>query len=317
MNLRIAFIINGLLEHKQKTIEEIQSVFDDFEIQFYISEYHLHIIELCKTAIAEGFNHICIVGGDGSVNEAANGIISAFQISKNEYDWQKILNQKLIIYPRGNGNDFARMVYKNAQLSNIRKLLEQKSFRRVDVGLANFVNLEGESSRRFFINITDLGIGGEVVKKIKRWRGVLPGKLNYSLAILTTFLNYKKRHITVQQEDFIIDGKALSLVVANGKYFGKGLGIAPAAKLDDGEFSVVHLANISISDYLKNLPQVKACKEILHPEVRYSSASKIFISPTKKENISIDMDGECVGFAPIDLICLQQRITILSELIST
>jgi diacylglycerol kinase family enzyme len=101
-------------------------------------------------------------------------------------------------------------------------------------------------------------------------------------------------------------------VVANGQFFGSGLGVAPNAKMDDGVFSLVTLGDINMWDYIKNLGKVKKSLPLEHKEIAYHQAQKVTIEPLNSNPMPIDMDGEFVGYCPIRLQCIPGAITFLS-----
>ena len=74
----------------------------------------------------------------------------------------------------------------------------------------------------------------------------LPGETNYFLAIVSTFLTYKKKLIKVSAKEFSWEGKVLNFVIANAKYFGNSIGIAPHAEISDGKFAITNIGDISL-----------------------------------------------------------------------
>ena len=90
---KIAFFINPRIRNFRSIEIELQHHFIDLDYQFFISEYHGHLLTLPQKAISEGFNYLIAVGGDGTLNEMINGVINSFK-TENSYDWQKILKLK-------------------------------------------------------------------------------------------------------------------------------------------------------------------------------------------------------------------------------
>jgi diacylglycerol kinase family enzyme len=162
------------------------------------------------------------------------------------------------------------------------------------------------------MNITDVGMGGETVLKLQQSKiPALGPDINYFWAITTTLATYEKVQIRASGDDFLWEGKAINFVVANGKYFGNGLGIAPDASVTDGKFEIVIIGDVSLLDYFKNLGKVKKSEKLLHPEVHYFQLDKVTIESMETRKISIDMDGEFIGYAPMTLINLQQKINFI------
>ena len=306
---KIAFFINPTIRHFKKIEIDIQHHFLNQDYQFFISEYSGHFLTLPKRAVEEGFTHFIAVGGDGTLNEIVNGLIEAFR-TEHGYDWERISQIKIGILPSGSGNDFIKNLGYTT-IDELQSLITKDSSELVDVGFAEFLNREKQKAERFFINVSDVGIGGEVVISKERLPLVFPGDVNYFIAILSTFLMYKKKTIKVTAKDFTWQGKVLSYVVANAKYFGNAIGIAPHAEISDGEFAITNVGDISLLDYFKNIGTAKKCKKINHPQVSYTSAQEVFIENADGLALTIDMDGEFIGYAPVKFTCLQEKLRFL------
>ncbi len=313
--MKIAFLINSKIRKLNAVKNEIQAAFKNHEIHFFESQYAGHFFELPKEAIKKGFEIIIAIGGDGTLNEILNGVVNHFKIENkntiNDYDWNKISQIKIGVYPAGSGNDFVKTVYKNTQLYTLKTLIESGSSKLIDTGFVSFIDKEENPATRFFMNITDVGMGGEtVVKKenVPKWMGA---DFSYSWAIMSTIATYKNCNVKCWNDNFSWQGKVINMVVANGKYFGNGLGIAPDAEVTDGKFSFVIIGDINLMDYFKHLGTVKKCKKINHPQVHYHQFEEINIESCDATKISIDMDGEFIGYAPMKLTNVSKRINFI------
>ncbi|MCB9032862.1 MAG: hypothetical protein H6553_03410 [Chitinophagales bacterium] len=313
--MKIAFIINGKIKKLNKVEQEIKSTFNTYTIELYISSYAGQMSALCKKAIEEQCTHFIFVGGDGTLNEGINGIVDYFQLNDNrninDFDWHKIAQLKIGIYPAGSANDFVKTIYKNTTLQNIKSLIDNNSQQLTDIGWVQYYNNNQQQSVRFFMNITDVGMGGETVKRKDAMPSWLGADINYFWSITSTLATYKNTSVQAFNDDFCWEGKVVNMVVANGKYFGNGLGVAPDAKVDDGLFSFIIIGDVSLGDYFKNLGTVKKCIKIDHPEVQYHQFEKITIQSSDKNIITIDMDGEYIGNAPMTLQCLTQKVCFI------
>ena len=310
--MKIAFLVNSTIRKLTTVRKEIEAAFKDQEIKFFLSERAGHIYELAQTAISSGYENIIVVGGDGTLNEGINGIVNNFKTglgnTTDAFDWEKIKQIKVGVYPAGSGNDFVRTVYKDAHLNTLKKLIQGNRSQLIDVGWVSFYNPEGQASTRFYMNITDVGMGGETVLKKERLPKWFGADLSYFWSITSTVATYDNCNVRAFNESFEWSGKVINMIVANGKYFGNGLGIAPDAEVTDGKFTFVIIGDINLLDYFKNLGTVKKAIKLDHPKVEYHSFEKISIESTDARKISIDMDGEFIGYAPMTLICLQQKI---------
>ncbi len=313
--MKLAFLINGASRNVDKLTKQVDITFKEFSPKLFISEHAGHLTELAQTAISRGYDTIVICGGDGTLNEGINGIIASFKYGLGDtadaYDWQKIAQIKIGAFPFGSGNDFVKTANIKQDINYLKNLITTGKTQMIDIGWVSFFKSDKEPSHRFFVNITDVGMGGETVQtkeKLPKWLGA---DMSYFWAITSTLATYEKVQVKGYGNDFNWEGKAINFVIANGKYFGNGLGIAPDASLSDGKFDIVIIGDVSMMDYFKNLGTVKKCQKIVHPEVHYYQLDKVTIEAMETRKISIDMDGEFIGYAPMTLINLQQRIQLL------
>lgn len=315
--MKIAFIINGSIKKLNKTIGSITTVFNSYDTKIYISDHAGHFSQLCKEVLDDKYDHIIFVGGDGSLNEGINGIIDYYRLNNknrpDDYDWDAIGQIRVGVYPAGSGNDFVRTIYKDNELDSLKRTIDDRSYQMIDVGWVSFQNLKDQKDTRFFINITDVGMGGDTVRKksnLPKWFG---SSFSYFWAITSTLATYKKCSVRAYNDQFSWEGKVINMVVANGKYFGNGLGIAPGAKVTDGKFSFIIIGDINLLDYFKHLGSVKKCIKINHPKVSYDSFDEITIESTTTKRITIDMDGEYIGAAPMTLKCLSKKMKFITS----
>ncbi len=294
----IAFILHGKLRANNHLVSKIRSAFSPkFDLSFSYTEYSGHGIELAQNISNSNADYIIAITGDGTFNEVINGVM----LSPNK-------KVKLGLLPHGTGNDFARMLGLTDDILALKKLIQNNSVKNIDVGLASFKNLEGKDASRYFINISDVGLGGFIAKKLSGSSKWLGATLTFQWAIVSTFLTYKHQLMKIRTDDFLYEGKILSYIIANGKYFGGGLGIAPDAKPDDGLLEIVLATEITLWEYLKNLTKIRACKKVEHPKMNYLRAKEIFV---ETENQPIDMDGEFIGYSPMKISIVPHAIQIL------
>ncbi len=309
--MKIAFLINSKILNYKKNISEIEVVFRGEDYTIFSSDYKAHLTELAKNCVEQGYKTLIAVGGDGTLNEVLNGLITAFTKDKI-VNWEQVATIKLGVLPLGSGNDFIKNFEEKISLMKIKELINSNKNQLIDIGFADFFDQNGKQKNRYFHNITDLGMGAETMickERLPIWLG---GNFRYFYSILSTFLNYKKQIITVDSADFKWRGEILNLVIANGKFFGNGLGIAPNASVNDGFFDITIIGNVSLLDYAKNLAKVKKALPISHSEISYYKTKEIKFLAENSEKIAIDMDGEVVGFVPIKLTCLHQKINFLA-----
>lgn len=284
----IAFIIHGKVAAKEKLIAKARSLFEGLAVlEFLITQSGKNATHCGTEAIKHGAQILIAVGGDGTVNEVANAIL--FHPNRSKL--------KMGILPFGKGNDFVRSMGIGRDLATLRDNIKLGKTKTIDAGKLEFVGKEGEKSRRYFVNIADVGLGGLATQMLRAGKPLWSSNLTYFWVIIKSFMKYRPANVRFTSHGFYHEGKVMSICMANGSYFASGLGIALEAKLDDGKLDWVILGEISIWDYLKNIPRLKRAKKIRHPEVSYHRGTECNISSDVP--LPIDMDGEFVGYTPM------------------
>ena len=170
-----------------------------------------------RRALDEGCSAIVGVGGDGTLSEIVEGMGGSSAV--------------LYIVPCGTGNDFARALnLPKAPVEAFRRQLygEKKAY--------DCLTING----RPFINVAGSGFDVEVLRKTEELKAVYPGEKAYSKAVLETLTKYSPAEIEVT-----IDGgtptmeRCTIIELANGRFFGGGMLVAPGSKADDGLIDVV------------------------------------------------------------------------------
>jgi diacylglycerol kinase (ATP) len=235
---------------------------------------------------------ILVCGGDGSLNQAANGVFN----SNNP-------QTPLAIWPSGTGNDFVKTLEVPRSFQELKSNIEQGNFKAVDLPC-----MEWDGKKRAYLNVTDLGLGGCVAYDMTRSKRRLGSFLTYQWLIVKNLLRFKKRSICFNLDGKKFEARAMNFVVANAKYFGSGLGISPDSQIADGLLEVIVIGDLNIFEYLYFVPQVRKCKKLSYHKIQYYSAKKISIET--EVPMPIDMDGEFVGFTPM-VISLQHSLNVV------
>ncbi len=297
--IRIGFIINGRIRRKvNPMVQELKKVFSEpqFAFQAYITKRGGQAIELAEQAIHEDCTHIIAVGGDGTLNEVVNGAMNVRGQLESTY-WKRL---RIGVLPFGSGNDFIKSVKAPHNFEGLKQSILNDSNTIIDLGLIEYTTTANQPGKRYFINISDVGIGGFVVERVSRSSFRLGPLLTYQKAIIQTLFTYRAKPIKALIDGHNYEGKVLNFIVANGRYFGNGLGIAPHAKINDGLFSIVILGKVKILDYIWYLPTIRKCEPIEHPDLEYRTGRVVHIESTGKQ-LPVDMDGEFIGYPPLRL----------------
>ena len=260
------------------------------EFKFEFTEKPLHATELARKAIKEGTELVIGVGGDGTMNEIANGF----------FEDRRIINPEaaLGVVPSGTGCDLTKSLNIPAGLKDALKVIVEAPSVRMDVGKVRFRSNAGGEEERFFLNVADFGLGGEVVRRVNEQR--LQRKASsYVRCLVTTMVQYRNKRVRIRVDgENLPEGEYLIGAVANGKIFGKGMKIAPGARLDDGLFDTVLVRGFKFLEFCRHGWKLMNGSHITHPKVTVIRGSKVEAWPEDNEDVLIELDGEQLGRLP-------------------
>lgn len=300
---KIAFIIHGRLKAQGRLQQEALSTFQpDYQVSFLLTERSGHATELTMRAVEQGCTHIICCGGDGSLNECANGLMQC---------GDKAADVQLGVLPYGTGNDFIKTIQSPKTMAALKQAIDKGGKKLIDLGHAWYTGTDGQPVNRYFINITDIGMGGVVAEKLSRSSKMFGSTVTYQYSIISTFFTYQKQPIKVQADSFKYEGRVMNFVIANGIWFGSGLGVSPDSDVCDGLLNVIALGDVGTADYFKNLSKVKKAEKVMHPEVKYMTAREVNVESSLGP-ISIDMDGEFVGYSPLKVKAVHKALWFIT-----
>lgn len=304
------FIVNpqagGGKSDKQlkQLLVDIESIYGNAKIQF--TERKLHATELARTAIESGAELIVAVGGDGTISEVAAGYFDAKGKALKPIKQAPALG----ILPAGSGSDYARTLGIPRSSAIALQILQTRKTRTVDAGIVEFTGNDGARVKRVFINIADVGIGGEVVDILERQGKKLGAFLSYQIATLRGLVAYKNKNLEITlDKKHKFDGVYNGVIVAIGKYFGSGMKIAPDAEPDDGLFDVVMLGEMSKLEMIAKMQKVRSGTHVFEKNVTVHRAKHVSIRSDSKA--LLDCDGEMPGECPAEFTILPAALNVV------
>jgi YegS/Rv2252/BmrU family lipid kinase len=303
----VVVVLNGISRRKKLFYQRLLPVISEIcNVQVYETMRRNEAIEIASKAVDQNVNLILAAGGDGTLNQVVHGVFSGRENSN--------MLPAIGLLPLGSGNDFARTMGITTEPSQLRKLLTAFTTAEIDLGKVRFTTFEkgtavNGQSERYFINVADIGMGPEVVDRVSKSSRLLGGKIGYFKSIITTFFSYRLIAVKAIADEWVWQGKLRSLGVANGKFYGHGLCIAPDAKADDGNFSVFICGNVSVLDFVLNTGKLKKGKHIRLAEVHYKAATRVAL--TSEARCMIEADGEVLGLLPATVFMAERRLKFL------
>ena len=257
-----------------------------------------HAIELARVAASNGYRYVVAVGGDGTVNEVANGILCSTGSS----------NTSLGVVSTGTGSDFTRSVGIPRNYAVACSFLTSSRRLLIDVGVVEYKS-KGQTLQRFFINAAGVGFDAAVVEATERLPKYFGGTIPYLFGLLRSLFGYKNKSVVLHLGTKVENKRILSVVVANGCYFGGGMYMAPQAELNDSLLDVVTVGDIGKLELLKALPMVYKGTHINHPKVRMEKATHITVESS--EPILVHADGELLGEGPVSFWLMPAALSIV------
>jgi diacylglycerol kinase (ATP) len=259
--------------------------------------------ELTRRAIAEGASRIVAVGGDGTINEVVNGFFDENGLAARE--------TTLVVYPGGTGGDFARSIGMSGV--DVLSALDEATERLIDVGRAELVDHTGKSIVRHFVNISSFGSSGLIVDKVNKATKALGGKASFYIGTLKGLVAYKNQRVRLKIDQEFDEEVAINTVaVANGRFFGGSMMIAPHALVDDGLFDVVVLGDIGLTKFLRYSGKIYNGEHLGLPGIRELRGRVVEATPLGPEPVLIDLDGEQPGKLPVRYRVLPSAIKLLA-----
>jgi YegS/Rv2252/BmrU family lipid kinase len=227
---------------------------------------HLH------QAHSTGVSRVIAVGGDGTSHMVTNHLL--------QHSPSMIFGQ----LPIGTGQDFARTLKIPDGLDNAVRWIGRAIPTALDLGLVQY-----DDKRRYFLNIASVGISGEVDKRVNRTASRHPW--TFPAASLQTMLTYQPPPMRIHVDGQLwYDGKSWLAVVANGRYFGRGMAIAPDASVFDGLFDVVVIKDVPRVRLMQAFSSVYSGNHMELDAVLYTRGRTVTIE--SDETLPIDLDGE-------------------------
>lgn len=264
---------------------------------------------LAERGAQEGRHLIVACGGDGTISEVANGILSSG------------VDVELGILPSGTGGDFRRTLRLPTRPADAARVLRQGRARRIDVGRVTYTNHKGAEESRYFLGVASCGMSTHIIARVKengsRWLPAsrstwLGGKISFAVATTQTTLASPKTDVLVQ-----LDGgrehrlTVSNLCVANARYFGGGMKVAPEAKLDDGQFDVITIRDMSAFRILTNAHKLYGGTHLEMEEVFQSRAQSVTArSARRNEEVMVEVDGELPGRLPATFEILPKALRV-------
>lgn len=248
---------------------------------------------IARAFAEEGIELVIAVGGDGTISDAADGILSSNRPQAC-----------LAFVPLGTGSDFARDFRLPKDIDNLLRAIAMAEVRRVDTGRLECRDQDGKPARRHFINVASLGISGPTAAAANRARrtGAIGGKPLFLFHSLREMLRYRFQDVVMRFDDGEERRERILLVAAaNGRWFGGGMKIAPKASMEDGLLDIVVIRAAWKPRLLALMNTVYSGRHLDQSMVWSRRARSVTVLPAESDpsNVALaECDGETPGMLP-------------------
>jgi diacylglycerol kinase family enzyme len=275
-----------------------------------------------RAALKTGVTTIAVVGGDGTLSEAAEGF---FEFSERVTDLPMAVSSQaaLAILPAGTGDDFARSqmgqrepleTWTDILIAHLQSPARDNAgapagpprggprLRLVDViyGLC-----DGFTKPFICLNASTMGIGGETAARVAaqgKFMRRFSGEARFAAAALATLAGWRERRVRVAIDDTeVIEGNMNLVAVGNALYAGGGMMLSPEAKIDDGKLDVVTASGLSRANVVRELARIHKGGHVANPKVRVVQGEGVSIETFSPEDaMLIEADGNVRGATPVE-----------------
>jgi diacylglycerol kinase (ATP) len=242
-------------------------------------------VDLTREAVAGGAELVVVVGGDGTLNEAVNGLLSTDSSTC-----------ELAVVPCGTGDDFARTFGIPTSTEQALEVAGKGKARTVDAGRARFL-ADGVEHERYFANFAGAGISGAIARRGAATSKRFGARAAYFWATVAVFARWSSVPMTIEADGARREGRMFEIIVANGAYAAGGMRVAPDAAPDDGLLDVVVIGDVTKLDFLTTFPKIYRGTHVGHPKVEVLRSRAVRVET--EVPLAVVLDGEQPGTTPV------------------
>ncbi|MCK8826053.1 diacylglycerol/lipid kinase family protein [Fuchsiella alkaliacetigena] len=252
-----------------KILSQVEKIFRENNCSFktYVTTGAADATTAARKAVKNGAEVVVAVGGDGTVNEVANGLVGT--------------EAKLATIPAGTGNDFARTLRMSKEI--------EKACAEILTGECRAIDL-GKVLNRYFVNLVGVGFDGAVGNEINQRNKFLPGPWPYLLAIFKVLFSYQPVQMKISMDEQTLHCTPTLVAVGIGQCCGGGIRLVPDAIQDDGLFDVCVIDSLGKLETLYHLPKLLTAEHKKLDQVNIYRSREVKLEVAKE--LPLQMEGE-------------------------
>ena len=325
---RTLVIVNQQAARARRTWPLIERALTENRVRFdvHVTSHAGDATTKAREALLAGYQIIAVVGGDGTLSEAAAGFFEFSEQKEGEGgDLQPVpvnVDAALAVLPAGTGDDFARGLAggrREAVEKWIEALVafyhgsEMSESRRVDC----IAGSAGGGAHPFIcLNVTTIGLGAEVAGRVASQSSLmqeLPGEARFVAAACRALALWRERRVRVLVEDGAeFECTSNLIAVANGIYAGGGMMFAPEALVDDGQMDVLVACGLTRVAILRELPRIRRGGHLSNPRVHTMRAARLRVETlTQRDALPVEADGNVRGHTPAEFRIIPGALRVI------
>jgi YegS/Rv2252/BmrU family lipid kinase len=256
---------------------------------------------IAREGVRAGVERVIVAGGDGTLNEVASGLLGA---GLGGYAQVGVL-------PLGTGGDFARSAGMPRKMEEALAALVRARPRAIDAARIHYRDVRSNETTSYFVNVASFGISGLIDRLVNQSSKRFGGTASFLAGTLKALARYRPAPATVRVDgELVHDGPVTVVAVANGRWFGGGMHVAPEAKIDDGLLDVVIVRDQPTSRLLSKLPLLYTGRHLDDPICRWVRG-RVIEAEAEPGAVLLDIDGEPLGSLPTRIEVLPQALWLI------
>lgn len=252
--------------------------------------------QIARHAVLAGGRRLLVAGGDGSVHDVVNGIMSAGELHREA---------TLAVAPLGTGNDWARSLGMDLAPPELATSIRAARTISHDVGVIDFPHAV-PLRRRWFVNVAGAGYDAYVLRRLPHH---VPSRLAYLRAALAGLLRYRAPRFTISMDGRVIDRRLLLAFVANAQACGNGMQVAPVARVDDGLLDLVTIDDVGILRALLKIAKLYRGTILGDPVAHHLRTARLRIEADPPAEV--EAEGQIVGSTPAEFSILPGALRVV------
>lgn len=270
-----------------KMLPQLNQLFKyhNLSYELAVTEAPGHATKLTREAAEAGWDNIIAVGGDGTMNEVLNGIMSS--------------PASMGFIPAGTGNDLARSLAIPLNIQEAVSVFASGMITPMDIG---------KDQEGYFSIILGLGFPSDVMHHVNTTKNIFRGPLAITASIIQVVNKLRPYPVHIEMDTETIDTTIMGIFILNTRFTGGGLQIAPEARYDDGLLDVVIMHEMKKLDFLATLPKAYKGRHLSNPRCQLFRTKSIKV--TTAEPMRKLFDGNVYGSSPVDATVLSGALKV-------